>query len=137
MDYPLPVPTSTQVTDPGVGGLMITCFLTIFPRMRRKSIGSNIARGTTDPEIDSVTWTWTKFGNQIVSENIGLQNSHLFQTQICFPMSLLCSFRDNSQEVKMPQIFFENFLKICENLLKDNLCIKTLPEAQLTQKLTP
>ena len=61
---------------------------------------------------------WVDFGAQLALETIGRQRQACKWTE--FTLISVCEK-----------------LKICENLLKDNLCIKTLPEAQLTQKLTP
>ena len=54
----------------------------------------NIARGTTDPEIDSVTCISCKFGNQMVPlvlvANLTTRWHHLHQLQICPPDGTTC-----------------------------------------------
>ena len=54
----------------------------------------NIARGTTDPEIDSVTCISCKFGNQmlplVLVANLTTRWHHLHQLQICPPDGTTC-----------------------------------------------
>ena len=59
-----------------------------------KQIKVNIARGTTDPEIDSVTCISCKFGNQmlplVLVANLTTRWHHLHQLQICPPDGTTC-----------------------------------------------